>query len=112
MRLLALLILFDPGGRLDEYALKASYINSHSIPVEIAGDCYSACTYLADRARANVCITPAARFHIHQATTVATGARSPVPYSPDFQSYVGPQPTEGFLTLTYPDLAKFWRTCP
>ncbi|RWD43898.1 hypothetical protein [Mesorhizobium sp.] len=111
LSLATLIIAYDPGGVVSEYEAKAKMVLETQTRVEIIGDCYSACTLFADRARPNVCVTPDTRFYIHQATEVSTGRRSPVEYSPDLQSYIGEQPTDGWLLLTYDDLTNFWSTC-
>lgn len=104
-------ILFDGGGLVHEYQQAAKNALEQNIQIKIDGRCYSACTILADQARPNVCITPNARFFIHQATNHPSGTRTPVEYSPDLDAFIGAQPLKGWKILEYRDLIKFWRAC-
>src|SRR4051794_40671834 len=57
----------DMGGVLKDYFDLVDRVLRSGTTVEIAGDCYSACTVLADQARPNVCLRPEAAMHVHQA---------------------------------------------
>lgn len=71
------------GGRLDRFLQLAAAINREQRTVVIDGPCYSACSLLADRARANVCITPNAEFGFHRGSD-----ESIAPYSGDLVAWV------------------------
>lgn len=109
---MSVIIMLDPGGKIDEYLSAASAAVEHNVQVRIDGDCYSACTLFADKARSQVCITKRTKFYVHQATLHPSGKRRPVQYTQDLYVYIGDQPTEGWLVLDYTKLTKFWRTCP
>jgi hypothetical protein len=60
--LAALVILYNPGGYVEEFARRVEHLRR---PVRIEGLCMSACTMFLGARR--VCVTPDAAFMFHQA---------------------------------------------
>jgi len=108
------------GGELAYFLRAADEVTAGSRAlVVIDGDCLSACAAFADRARARVCVTPAARFGFHKATIYSAdlsqrlGAVDP-PQSADIEAWVaanGGYPPDGMRMMEAADAAGFWRAC-
>ena len=106
-----MIIDFDGGGRVQEYLERAAHVLQYDIPVQITGDCFSACTIFADRARQNVCVTPDARMYFHAGMYVSDKRRFQINYSTDIDQLVGEQPLSGWKVMRYPLTTKIWRLC-
>jgi hypothetical protein len=108
------------GGELAYFLRAADEVNAGSRElIVIDGACQSACAAFADKARAHVCITPAARFGFHKATVYSAdlskrlGAVDP-PQSADIQAWVaanGGYPPDGMRMMDATEAARFWRPC-
>lgn len=113
-------ITASDGGELVYFLRAADEVNAGSRAlIVIDGACQSACAAFADKARAHVCITPAARFGFHKATVYSAdlsqrlGAIDP-PQSDDIRAWVaanGGYPPDGMRTMEAADAARFWRAC-
>ena len=107
----------DAGGGVDDYDHLAKRLVRTGEPLQLAGDCYSACTALADRARPYVCLFPGARLFIHQSTVGGgpyAGLRMDVKYSADIAAWIrdqGGQPDVGYLLMDYDTARRFWPAC-
>lgn len=108
------------GGELSHFLAAADEVTEESRRlIVIDGDCLSACAAFADRARAHVCITPAARFGFHKATVYSADlsqrlAAVDPPQSADIQAWVaanGGYPPDGMRMMTAQEAARFWRAC-
>lgn len=60
---------FDGGGSVGDHLKFFSYIETSGVPVQVDGDCVSACTLVLSLPPQQVCIYPYARFGFHLATT-------------------------------------------
>jgi hypothetical protein len=120
----------NPGGDIDVFTRAAQEVVSEGKHLRIDGLCASACVLLADLARANTCITPAAEMAVHKAYvvqvvghTTVNGAAVPVgnliarqdpPQSADIDAWIrrhGGYPTEGVNVMPLKAAALFWTMC-
>jgi hypothetical protein len=106
------------GGLISDFEDLADRLVRTGEPLEIVGDCYSACTILADRARKVVCIDRKVRFRFHQAGMIGgeeMGKRWKYEgYSPELRAWLdaqGGEPEVGWLTMRYAEAKRFWRRC-
>ena len=60
------LIRYSPGGLIERFKADALRLRAQGRLMVIDGECISACTVAADRARPNACITPRATLHFHK----------------------------------------------
>ncbi|ODT77695.1 MAG: hypothetical protein ABS76_26545 [Pelagibacterium sp. SCN 64-44] len=116
-------ISHNPGGELESFVITAEDMVLTGRSLVINGDCYSACTILADlmRSQGMSCVTPNATFHIHQGTgTIISAVFAPivnrfeVPYSVGLNSLIermGGQPKDGWLVLTHDLLRLYFPEC-
>ena len=111
LKVAVIVIAFDGGGRVQEYLERAAHVLQYDIPVQITGDCFSACTIFADRARQNVCVTPDARMYFHAGTNLPDMSRFQIQYSTDIDQLVGEQPHAGWKRMSYPLTTEIWRLC-
>lgn len=77
----------------------------------IDGLCASACMVMADRARAQTCITARARFGYHR-----TSYNNPLPLRNDLMKWIisrggFPSFTGTMAFMTYQAARQFWRSC-
>ncbi len=120
------LIMQGNGGNEWVHLQAAKELTASDSTARIDGPCYSGCVTFADKARARVCITPRASFHIHKGyqwvrafvdgrmRNVQTGFVDQA-LSKDIDAWVRKQPKgyriDGFTHMPY-DVAKgFWREC-
>jgi hypothetical protein len=113
----------DGGGYIEAYEQLAQRLRLTGWKLRIAGECYSACVILADKARPFVCITEGARFFIHQAFDWVMApndqnileVRFPYPgFSEDVNAWIernNGQPTTGWLYMPYDQALIFWPRC-
>ena len=105
-------ITFSPGGEIKRFIFVAHDILKYERNLTIDGECYSACTILADFARPHVCITPNAVMFFHRSNF---GDRPP--QSSDIMLWVfahGDYPSfdsQKFTRMDYEDAKQFWPTC-
>jgi hypothetical protein len=59
---------FDGGGNVGDHLKFFAYIEASGVPVQVDGDCVSACTLVMALPPKQVCIFPYARFGFHLAT--------------------------------------------
>lgn len=116
-------ISHNPGGELDSFVITAEEMVKNGRSLVVNGDCYSACTILADlmRSQGMACVTQNATFHIHQGQRVYVSDvfapivnRFEVPYSIGLTSLIersGGQPKDGWLVLTHDFLRRYFPEC-
>ena len=116
-------ISFNPGGDLDRFVVTAEDMVRKGRSLVVNGDCYSACSILADlmRSQGMACVTANAKLHIHQGTgTIISDVFAPivnrfeVPYSVGLNSLIermGGQPKDGWLVLDHTVLVLYFPEC-
>lgn len=110
------IIKYNGGGYIDQFENAAKAVNRSKLRVAIVGQCYSACTLFADKARNHVCIGPNVEFGFHVAFRGSQVAwDDPLPgHSQDIYRWVeahGGYPTHGLLMMHYADAHQFWKRC-
>lgn len=99
----------NPGGVIGNYEALARLVLATNRRVIINGDCASACTVFADKARPMVQITITSRFQFHRSQT-----EHDLPLSPDVADWVNahggfPSNASGDLTtMVFADAKAFW----
>lgn len=107
----------NPGGAVVAFIAAAFDILEHKTPVRIIGECASACTMFADKARPYVCVTQDTVMRFHAASKVEHGhvtERLDVSYSDDLQAWInsrGGLPEEGLIVLAGDALLRYWPLC-
>lgn len=120
-------IRYSPGGVIDEFLEQAWQVKKDDIILKIDGDCISACTMAADKARPNVCVTPRAVFRFHRGYEIRTQGESrsitrfdpSSLYSRDIRSWVdrhGGFPgrdadDQSLLDMSFAQAKRYFRTC-
>jgi len=97
------------GGRIGDFEELASQVLHDDRIVIIDGDCFSACTLLADFGRPHVFITRRARMHFHRSSAESVpdqseGIATWVNSHGGYPSYA----SQTFTTMTFEDAKAFW----
>jgi hypothetical protein len=79
---------YSGGGIIHDFKNAAMMVKRSGRSLRIAGDCISACTVAADKARPNVCITPAANFQFHNGYLGKTRFDMSDEYSRDIRRWI------------------------
>jgi hypothetical protein len=85
---------YDGGGEISAHVKFFKYIAEARVPVEIDGDCVSACTLVLSLPAGQACIYPDARLGFHQAT--------------DFIGKPEPKVTQSLINRFYPPAVQRW----
>jgi hypothetical protein len=120
----------NPGGDIQLFTAAARELMDEGKLLVIDGFCASACVLLADLARSNTCLTPAAQMAVHKASVIEVtgtarveGREVPVgrllrredpPQSPDIDRWIkshGGYPAKGVKVIPIKDARKFWAMC-
>lgn len=124
-------IRFSPGGYVDAYLAAAQRIKRQHVMLKIDGECISACTMAADKARPFVCVTPRAVMKFHNGISVVNVPNQPVRefrfdpsqyYSADINTWVSEhggypgkdmseQEMSAFLVMPFEEAKRFYKVC-
>lgn len=116
-------VTFNPGGIVDEFVITAEIMVKEGRSLVVDGECYSACSILADlmRSQGMACVTGNASLHIHQGTgKYVSDVFAPIvnrfeaPYSIGLTSIIekmGGQPKDGWLVLDHAVLKLYFPEC-
>lgn len=118
----------NTGGKLYTFFLASQELQAKRIKLVIDGPCYSACASIADRIRADVCITPRAvfGFHLRHETMIVDdepitvnpgrGRAAEQPLSNEVRAWVlrhggFPSSATSYTFMRFKDATQFWHRC-
>ena len=104
----------DHGGSVTAYDARWAGLAAKHVSVRIVGPCQSACTVLLGHIpRADICVTPQARFGFHLAHLASAQATLWAAYQDDIRAWIekhGGLKTD-FIWMGAPDIYRYFSKC-